>query len=254
MGTVTTTRWSLPAPDGSDQIPNGDNQIRALASAIDALLTPFSSGVLASRPTSTSGSPGILGRVYDPTDAWGEDRDQGTSWQRMAPLPAIVTSLPGSPVDGQEVYFQTSAMATLGVRWHLAYNAASASAYKWEHVGGSPLENHAAGSVSFNNPGGGGAGDLTLTPPLAGDYMFRWGASVNNNSGGDTHQFLVQAVSAIRSSGESFTQGGGTLPLGHEERLNGLTAGQGVSTNYTVSSGILSVSNRFLVMQPVRVG
>lgn len=83
-----------------------------------------------------------------------------------------VTSLPSNPVDGQECYFVAD--ATAGVVWHLRYNAASASPYKWEVVGGSEL------SASVQTT----AGELTTsttyaditTPgpsialPLAGDY------------------------------------------------------------------------------------
>ena len=51
----------------------------------------------------------------------------------------LVTSLPGSPIDGQEVYYQSAAMAADGVVWHLRYRASSSSAYKWEYLGGPPL-------------------------------------------------------------------------------------------------------------------
>lgn len=47
-----------------------------------------------------------------------------------------VTTLPSSPVDGQEVYF--AADASNGVIWHLRYRDA-ATGYKWEYVGGPPI-------------------------------------------------------------------------------------------------------------------
>lgn len=50
-------------------------------------------------------------------------------------IPTRVTSLPGSPIDGQEIYYVAD--ATNGVVWHLRYNA-SGGTYKWEFVGGPP--------------------------------------------------------------------------------------------------------------------
>ena len=88
--------------------------------------------------------------------------------------PPIVASLPGTPYDGQEVYYQSAAMAANGVAWHLRYRAAAGGAFKWEFVGG--------GSWTFTGtdaaagvPVSGGTpthwtGQPTMTMPLAGDY------------------------------------------------------------------------------------
>lgn len=54
-----------------------------------------------------------------------------------AVAPALVSTLPASPYDGQEVFYLADAAA--GVVWHLCYRAASPSAYKWEFVGGASL-------------------------------------------------------------------------------------------------------------------
>ena len=50
---------------------------------------------------------------------------------------ALVTSLPATPTDGQEVYYLAD--AANGVIWHLRYRAAATGAFKWEFVGGPPL-------------------------------------------------------------------------------------------------------------------
>ena len=50
-------------------------------------------------------------------------------------LPQYVTSLPSSPVDGQTVYYQPTALSTAGVVYTMRYNAAAA---KWQFVGGQP--------------------------------------------------------------------------------------------------------------------
>ena len=61
----------------------------------------------------------------------------------------IVSALPGSPFDGQEIYYQNAAMATAGTVWHLRYRSGGGT-YKWEFLGGPPIiaTNGTAGTVS----------------------------------------------------------------------------------------------------------
>lgn len=49
----------------------------------------------------------------------------------QGPTPSYVTTLPGAPTDLQEVYFQTTAMAALGIVWHAKYRQ---GAGKWDNV------------------------------------------------------------------------------------------------------------------------
>jgi hypothetical protein len=100
----------------------------------------------------------------------------------------LVTDLPASPVDGQEVYFLVS--PTLGIFWHMRYRAASASAYKWEFLGGSPLyaayDSVASAMAITSNafidaPDGNGP---SLTVPRAGEYRAQFGARTQGATGG----------------------------------------------------------------------
>lgn len=75
-----------------------------------------------------TGAPTVLAWV---TPDWGVTEQT---------KPALVSALPGSPKDGEEVYYQNATMATEGVVWMLRYRAASASEYKWELIGGPSLE------------------------------------------------------------------------------------------------------------------
>lgn len=91
---------------------------------------------------------------------------------------STVTSLPGSPFDGQRVFYVAD--ATNGVIWHLRYRAASASAYKWEYVGGAALNAELNGTESITSLT---FGDMTtvgpsITVPLAGDYDIDFRANV----------------------------------------------------------------------------
>ena len=57
-------------------------------------------------------------------------------------LPApLSTTLPGSPVDGQEVILVNSLTAPV-YHWHMRYVAASTNSNKWIYVGGTRLENY----------------------------------------------------------------------------------------------------------------
>lgn len=96
----------------------------------------------------------------------------------------LVSTLPSSPVNGQEIYYQAD--GTNGVIWHLRYRAASASAYKWEFVGGGALTVSTGAQVSnptyptANTWVDIGAAVSLPALPLAGDYWVEASATVYN--------------------------------------------------------------------------
>jgi hypothetical protein len=89
-------------------------------------------------------------------------------------------------------------MATVGAVWHLRYRSASASAYKWEAVGASPIIYSKAGTVTdtitsatyANLPTTGTAASIVAA--LAGDYAVTLSAKMDSNSG--TANIVVLAV------------------------------------------------------------
>ena len=88
-------------------------------------------------------------------------------------VPGYGTTLPGSPTDGQEYVLVDSLTAPTYV-WRFRYNASSASAYKWEFIGGSPFIVLNAGSTPYSaalstwwNPVSG----LQSAPVRAGDWL-----------------------------------------------------------------------------------
>jgi len=102
---------------------------------------------------------------------------------RKASGTSFVTTLPSSPVDGQEVYYQAD--GTNGVIWHLRYRTASASTYKWEYVGGTALSSEVPASEGI--PASGSYGNLatvgpSVTVPLAGEYDIYAGAQLTTNA------------------------------------------------------------------------
>ena len=107
-----------------------------------------------------------------------------------ATKPSVVTSLPGSPTNLDEIYFQTAAMATIGRMWHCKYTSALG---KWVVLSGAPLfirENTgesglaAAGTPISFTPA------VTIALPIVGRYLIRYGAWL-------THSGTNQGASVV---------------------------------------------------------
>jgi hypothetical protein len=179
--------------------------------------------------------------------------------------PPKVTALPANPVDGQECYFVAD--ATNGVVWHLRYNAGSASAYKWEFVGGAALRHFVPTSESRNQAAG--WGDLTtigpqVTIPLAGDYDvdFGCGYSYSTVTGGST---TMSVDGCGQTASQRSTAAFDTYMVSEQAGIGVNTLRQrGIQTLTTgtlkcayLAGGAGSVAyfrGRTLLVQPVRVG
>lgn len=111
-----------------------------------------------------SGPQGLIG----PVGPQGVAGPQGVRGPQGSPQ--RVTALPAVPLHDDEIVFVAD--ATNGVLWHLRYNGQSASAFKWEFMGGSPIskpETSTHGSVPATltaDPNG-----PVVPVPLAGDYI-----------------------------------------------------------------------------------
>jgi hypothetical protein len=181
--------------------------------------------------------------------------------------PALVTSLPVSPVDGQEVYYQSAAMATAGLLWHLRYRAAATAPYRWEFVGGGPLQHYI--QTQQTRTANTGAGDLAtvgpqVTIPLAGVYDVDWGWGYGYHAG----QAGVQIIMTLDGCGATGTA---RIPDGaaaaNDVAAVGATPGRNRMAMTLTPAGILkaqyqvggttgsgSFGNRYLNVTPLRVG
>lgn len=125
----------------------------------------------------------------------------------------IADGPPPNPIDGD---IWIAKIGTTGVRWQLQYNAGSASPYKWESIGGSPisssvdtLENITSATyVAMATPG------PSVTLPRAGDYMISIGADITcsiNDLG--RMSFDIGATAANDNDGVTFCNNpGGAIP------------------------------------------
>lgn len=213
--------------------------------------------------TYTSGNPNNLvgGQPASMADIQGPFTDLATFLNnRIAAIPTLVSSLPASPVDGQEIYYLAD--STNGIVWHLRYRLASASASKWEFVGGSHLHALVAASegtslTSFADLGTVGP---SITVPLAGDYDIGYGAqiappatsavtglmsiAVGGTGAVDADAVVVQTPSAGNAAGSPW----------RTVRKTGVAASAAVTAKYRTTNGTTNFSARTLRVTPVRVG
>lgn len=174
----------------------------------------------------------------------------------------LVSSLPGSPVDGQEVYYVADAAA--GVVWHLVYRSADTSTTKWQFVGGSPLwaEVDSYQATTSNTYGNLTTTGPQVTCPLAGDYMVRIEAELGANNG-VCAAIMSYAIGGTAASDNDCIYGGTTFTSpstewqsSREKRKTGLAASTVLLTKYksSVNGTNAAFTKRGIFAVPVRVG
>lgn len=181
----------------------------------------------------------------------------------------FVSALPESAVDGQEVVYQNATMAAAGVAWRLRYRAGSASAHKWEFVGGAPLTAIVEGQSETFVWNAGNIGtwrDVTplgpsLVLPLAGDYDVQHNAAINSSAAqtgaswigvtvvpSPTWAIVIHQIpTATVNLWQNLAASPATITVG--------TAGATIRQQYLMGAACnFSVARAFLSATPVRVG
>ena len=147
--------------------------------------------------------------------------------------PQVVTVLPTTGlVDGMEVYFQSAAMATDGILWHLRYRAAASGAYKWEYIGGPPIYNEVQPTGTYETASSTAYADLAtvgpqVTVPLNGQYRI-------------TGSCLAYATGAIGSSAIMALKFGAAA-TSDNDRIGQVTTSATAATNASVGRTLASV-------------
>jgi hypothetical protein len=85
-------------------------------------------------------------------------------------MPSYGTSLPASPIDGQEAILVDSPTNPT-YQWKFRYNAGSTSPYRWEFIGGAPLRSVIPAALALSSVGGWTAATPAVSAPRAGDYL-----------------------------------------------------------------------------------
>ena len=162
------------------------------------------------------------------------------------------TTLPASPVNGQEFYYEAD--AANGVVWHLRYDSSLRSGSgAWAFLGGSPLY--------IKDTAGGSAGDsavhntgATLTLALSGLYNCQYGGKAATSVTGQAAELSLnaQATSVDNLSIQSST---GTWPYSmagqHQAAIT--SPSSVVKVQYGGGGGNGSYSQAYLTISPVYV-
>ena len=169
-----------------------------------------------------------------------------------------VSSLPGTPSDGDEVYYDTG---TAGVVWHLRYN--SATTY-WDYLGGAPLLSEVAADETLSNCGCNTYRALTtagpsITTPLFGDYDVKIGAE-GYDAGFTWTNFTVMsydigATGAVDADGMNmaFPNNSTYSANSRVERKTGIAANTAFVSKYKQNNDNAHWRSRWMQITPVRV-
>lgn len=255
-GTTTTPMFSLPVgyrPAGIF-MSTADASYEQAASTVDIRIDPTTGTVIVSAPFPVGNWISLDNIEFDtgtvtamPTGPVGPQGPAGPS----TAIP-LVSALPGAPVDGQEVYYLAD--ATNGVIWHLRYNAASASAYKWEFVGGSPLRADVATEQTHPSPGA--FVELTttqrITAPLTGEYLLSLACYGYAPSAGQQAAIALNPGAFCRSDIHYAATNLRAVNVANSR--NALTGGTQYSMVFYASVAGMPFGGRMFSMIPVRVG
>lgn len=179
---------------------------------------------------------------------------------RVTALTAGQQGIPSPIPDGFEVVYVAD--ATNGILWTLKYNAGSASAYKWEVIGGSDLFALVASastttSATYADLAAGAGPDVTV--PLAGDYDVQIGASVGNNAVGQ-EAFMSYAIGGTAASDVDMVQyfpaetSSKRHSVAGQRRKTAIAAATLLRAKYRVGGGTGMWQDRWMRVRPVRVG
>jgi len=169
------------------------------------------------------------------------------------------TTLPGSPVDGQEAILVDSVTAPT-YQWRFRYNAGGGT-YKWEFVGGSPL---ASEVYTLESTASGTYVDLTtvgpqVTLPRSGDYDFHFGASGFSSTSATTGLRVAVKIAAIATTdNESLVISSNVASFEQSSarwlRMPGRTASDVCKLQYLTTAAVsASFRRRWLHCLPLRV-
>lgn len=193
------------------------------------------------------GANGQILQSVGPSVAWG---------MKITTSP-ISGGPPGSPNDG-DIWIATGVDGA-GARWSFQYNAGSASAYKWEFIGGPPITADNAAQVSGITSTVDIPLDPNLTAPRAGDYTYSFGVRVTPTATSIAVYVVPKfGATAIDSTNQALfyappTVGGSSVTLGKQRRANGVAASALVQLYAHVSGGSADILERTLSLTPIRI-
>lgn len=174
----------------------------------------------------------------------------------------LVSTLPGSPSDGDTIYYQTTGMATDGIVWTLRYRSGGGT-YKWEFVGGPPMYVEFATARTSTTTSYVALTDaVEITLPLAGTYLIEHGCYMGYTTGGPgTAETLatVKLGSAAAADAEAARHHQTVVnerSTVSRQMIRTLSAASSViAQQYKAPAGVtITVADRWIMARPVVVG
>jgi hypothetical protein len=179
------------------------------------------------------------------------------------PQPKITSSAfssgpPTNPSDGD--IWNATGVDTNGTMWQFRYNAASASVYKWEFIGGSKtgaiLNTQESTTVLYPSL-------VDLSGPQVivargGDYLVSYGSQIVNTTAGGGCLVIIRSTS-VAANDNAIAYGTTAVvsqvsAIWKESALLGVVAGDAIKMSYAVTpSGIAYFDRRQIWVQPIRV-
>jgi hypothetical protein len=161
------------------------------------------------------------------------------------------TTPPASPNDGDLWIFPAD--ATNGVMWQFRYRAASASAYKWEFVGGSSVYAavETAEATTSTTPANLATVGPSITAPRAGEYLLTVAVAIGAASAGAYAMGMLKvgAAAAIQAVGNPNV---GYLDVCSVMKVTAAAADV-LLLQYQTSLGTANFARRRLALVPARV-
>jgi hypothetical protein len=250
-----TTPGTIPTPFARTEIQSSNATAMVICSTVEYITAGTRLGVGAFNRT-TSGV--AFCQRWTVARVSGVQGPPGPS----TPIP-LVSSLPGSPVPGQEVYYRCpNAPWPL---WHLRYSGGWGDGFEWDFLGGAPLrstvntdETFAAGTTYVDSATVG----PQITLPLGGDYTYSFSAHiyiVTQTAGGtlSVGLSLAGAQPAIPDIASEYAIAGTPASVGRNGALLAQPSGRVVKMVQQLAvalGGTPHTRMRELQMTPVRVG
>ena len=177
--------------------------------------------------------------------------DSGVATKQKAV--AVGTIPPASPADGD--LWALPVDVPTGTTWLFRYNAGSASAYKWQFVGGPPFH-WMPGDWTTTGQGAWQIGGTGFYLPRPGDYLAEITVEVIPAGAAQSSQYIAVCIDgaqpAIRHGVTTFAMGS---PVSIHSRAHFLGASNGQQLNRGMYSAAVTATftNMFLTVLPIRV-
>lgn len=171
------------------------------------------------------------------------------------------TTLPASPVDGQETILVDSITAPT-YQWHLRYNAGSTSGVKWECIGGSWANATVEGSTAATGslfPNFVDLGGPSIIVPRPGDYVVNISAGGNCTIAGSAPMIAVRVgasgyLNGSLSWSQTYTAGAYVALAKTNVLVNAPTAGLAITLVYCAyTAGTSTYDRRTISVMPQRL-